>query len=116
MTRANYLTVLQVELLEGWGVQLRRAFHGVIPYHVGSSITRPDYRDVDVRVILDDDEVVALDAILNRRMFGVALSAWGERATGLPIDCQVQSMTEANVPEHGARQALSIRTRFGRPS
>lgn len=105
--RKNHLTVAESELLEGFGYMLRQAFKGTVPYHVGSSLNGP-YRDVDVRVILADADVANLDAIVDRRLLGVALSLWGERATGLPLDVQVQSMMEANVPEHGKRNALGI--------
>lgn len=94
-------------------------------YLVGSVLTRPDFRDIDLRVILPDEDMV--------RMFGedgtyglpdrpaphrlqlllhIALSDLIANAAGLswPVDFQIQSMSEANVPEHdGARDALGIR-------
>ena len=50
----------------------------------------------------------ALAAIVNIRALGVAFSIWGQKATGLPIDFQVQSVTEGNAIE-GKRHALGIR-------
>lgn len=109
MARANYLLVSDSDLLEHWGRAVRNAFGGHVPYHVGSSLTTADFRDVDVRLMLDDDDVAALDRIVNRRALGVAFSIWGQKATGLPIDFQVQSTTEGNAIEGTRRHALGIR-------
>lgn len=67
-------------------------------YLVGSAGERPDFRDVDVRLILMDDTFDAL--------FGHSPALWGifcyavsrqlAADTGLPIDFQVQRCTEAN--------------------
>lgn len=46
-----------------------------------------------------------------RLLLDIALSDLIARAAGLPwpIDFQIQSMTEANVPEHGMRNPLGVR-------
>ena len=89
--------------LDEFGSQLEFAFDSVA-YLVGSALKTTKYRDVDVRVILTDDEWekwgfkkpgsehhdgkwVALC---------LAFSALGQRMTGLPIDFQIQQMTDAN--------------------
>ena len=109
--RASHLLVADADLLENWGRAVRNAFGGKVPYLVGSCLTRPDYRDVDVRLMLPDDDVAALDRIVNRRALGVAFSLWGRDATGgLPIDFQVQSVSEGNDSQHKSRRhALGIR-------
>lgn len=71
---------------------------GERPYLVGSVNLRPDFRDVDVRLILGDGEFDAL--------FGGRLGLWAlfsrlgttylRQRTGLPVDFQVQRQTEAN--------------------
>lgn len=85
------------DLLDAWGLMLYHAF-GEYAYHVGSSsLQKTGWRDVDVRIILDDDRFEALfgkqppgrtHAFWQSMM--VAFSLWGERVTGLPIDFQIQ--------------------------
>jgi hypothetical protein len=73
-------------------------------YHVGSSLKSKKWRDVDVRVILEDK-------VYEEMGFGdpkhpwenpkwvawtKAFSALGRQMTGLPIDFQIQQMTLCN--------------------
>lgn len=81
------------------------------------ALTRRDWRDVDVRLILRDEEFLAefgeeTDWRRNRKLAAtnMAWAALGEQMTGLPIDFQIDQMTEANEnPENGARHALGLR-------
>jgi len=94
--RASYLQLHDFERVEDWCKKVR-TLTGHTPYLVGSVHDTPDFRDVDVRVILPD-------AVFDRwwsdpmrvRFVNAALSDWGTRETGLPIDLQVQRQTEAN--------------------
>ena len=83
-------------------------------YLVGSVERKGEpYRDVDVRTILDDQDF--------DRMFGhsrelwaafcLGMSAWLVQQTGLPIDYQVQRLTEANDKHDGPRNPLGGRGR-----
>ena len=78
---------------------INRAFgedHGC--YLVGSALERPDWRDIDVRFIMDDDAFLAefTDSGGNDRgrwefdakwiLLTTALSAWLTERTGLPVD------------------------------
>lgn len=100
--------------LNKFGVIVRDYF-GHTAYQVGSSLKTKDWRDVDVRLILPDDEYAALfgDAALgyvNPKLAAVTLafSALGTQMTGLPIDFQIQSMTHANEQYGGGwRSALT---------
>lgn len=95
--RHTYLGPADVRLLDDWGKALRQTFptaFGV--YLVGSAMTRPDYRDIDVRIILPDADHQALGTAINYRRLNLMLTVWGKQVTGLPIDCQVQSQTLAN--------------------
>lgn len=76
-------------------------------YHVGSSLERRDFRDVDVRCILPDEEFDQLfpgGELSDRSPFrdarimamNVAFSEWLKKMTGLPIDFQFQCQTQAN--------------------
>ena len=97
MARGNYLNVSDSDLLRDWGRHLYAAFHFEhSPYHVGSSLVRPNWRDVDVRVMVPDDVYAQMEALFDMRRLNLALSLWGQKATGLPIDCQVQSISEGN--------------------
>lgn len=90
-------------LLQTFGVWVRDAF-GHTPYQVGSSVHGKEWRDVDVRLILPDDE---FDALFPGYRSGhqidakwsflcAAISALAKQQTGLPIDFQVQRQSEAN--------------------
>jgi len=95
--RGSYLQLWEFERLEEWCRLVSVLFDGEVPYLVGSANTRPDYRDVDLRVILEDEvfDTRWRDPVKLRYM-NRAVSAWGQRDTGLPIDFQIQRMTEAN--------------------
>lgn len=93
--------------LELFGELLEDVF-GHMPYLVGSASHSKTWRDVDVRVILPDREFTALfergdlhggaARFAHSRIGGVTLafSVLGREMTGLPIDLQIQPMTEAN--------------------
>ncbi len=91
---------------------LDRAVSTVIPedwptYLVGSAETSDIYRDVDVRTILDDrlfDQLFPSLRVWECWCF--LASDWLTRATGLPIDYQVQRRTEANERYDGPRNPL----------
>ncbi len=102
--------------LQQFGQFVRDAF-GEVPYQVGSSLsTKAGWRDVDVRVILDD-------AAYQARGFGdpanphsnpiwvatvLAWSSFGRELTSLPIDFQIQQQTRANAEFAGPRSALFV--------
>ncbi len=86
---------------------------------VGSSIERRDYRDVDVRCMLDDEAFSAMfpgvataaDGRIDARLLALnlSISTYLSHHSGLPIDFQFQRATEANA-EYGdrPRNALGI--------
>lgn len=104
-------------VLRQFGTFLYDAF-GEMPYHVGSSLRQKDgWRDVDVRILLDDEEWARLQLgdpahpQANARWVAIALawSTFGRQMTGLPIDFQLQKRSHANAefgrPDH-QRSAL----------
>lgn len=104
--------------LEQFGEVLNDAF-GDTAYLVGTAARGKVWRDVDVRVILDD--------IAYRRLFGhsphpppawkamaMAFSALGTQMTGLPIDFQLQGMTHAN-GVYGDEVRVPLFTRYEEP-
>ena len=93
-------------LLQQYG-QLIEAAWGELGYLVGSSQRgEREWRDVDVRVMLSNEEYerrlgpVWQDGMRHRdlawRAHMLAWSVLGERITGLPIDFQVERLSEAN--------------------
>ncbi len=119
MTRANYLGAPAAFNLSQACRILVEAY-GYHIYLVGSCLVKRDYRDVDVRCILDDDEFDAMFPGISETWYvdarwsiqNVALSEWLAARTGLPIDFQFQRRTQANEDFDGDRQPLGI---FVRP-
>lgn len=104
--------------LNEFGQLILDAF-GEVPYWVGSSARGPGWRDVDIRVMLDDDRYAAEgygephNPHSNPKWVATVKvwSAYGKALTGLPIDFQVQQTSWANKeyskPEH-TRSALFV--------
>lgn len=108
--RATSLDVTERFLLEEWACSITAAF-GVHPYLVGSVARAEAWRDVDVRLMLDDDVYAQLTNWRTQQAaaLNVAMSLWGQRATGLPIDFQFQRTSEANEKHNGIRNPLGLR-------
>jgi hypothetical protein len=122
--RASYLSPPDFKRLD-WACERIRDAFGTPPYLVGSVTERPDYRDIDLRLILDDDVVERMfgadgrygtpekpTPCALRQLLNIALSDFIQRMASppAPIDFQIQSMSEANVPEHkGTRNPLGVR-------
>jgi hypothetical protein len=109
--------------LDEFGSQVWSAF-GSPPYLVGSALHGKQWRDVDVRLILADDEYAAMGLgnpktpISNGKWVSLcmAYSALGKHMTGLPIDFQIQQRTFANERHPGPRSAIGcIDLRFAKP-
>lgn len=87
---------------------------GEVAYVVGSALETRQWRDVDVRVLLDDDvydemfEPAIAPAHMNPKWnaYCMAFSELGRRMTGLPIDFQIQRVSDANEDYPGPRSAL----------
>jgi hypothetical protein len=122
MSRADFLPVPQKFNLSAACRFICEAFPGGGVYLVGSCLEKRDYRDVDVRVILDDQEfdrlfptlvpegeqrpTPQLDATWS--LLCTAISLWLGQHSGLPIDFQIQRQTQANEEFKGRRHALGL--------
>ncbi len=103
--------------LNQFGRVLEEAFDATA-YLVGSAAKGKGWRDVDVRVILNDDEFERIcgpltrPRALNLRWNALCLSfaALGRDMTGLPIDFQIDQQTDANEKYDGPRHALIFAT------
>lgn len=111
--RATSLGPPEMLLLRGWGITLNH-FFGAMPYLVGSAVTGSEWRDVDVRMMLAPEDPLLTD---RSRMaaLSAAMSHWGQRATGLPVDFQFQHRDEANNEFRGPRIPLGVSFEFLTP-
>jgi hypothetical protein len=105
--------------LEAFGREIDAAF-GHLPYLVGTAAVGKQWRDVDVRLILPDDDFDALFPPVEQGqpdgrwgLLCAALSELARQRTGLPVDFQIQRMTYANDRYPGVRLALGLYDRNG---
>lgn len=91
--------------------------YGHPPYLVGSALRTTDYRDVDVRLLLPDEEYAAMFPGCDPKQPNWngkwsahvrAFSELGRRMTGLRIDFQIQQQTQANLDYPESRSALGF--------
>jgi hypothetical protein len=102
--------------LEAFGRRITEAF-GERLYQVGSSVFGREWRDVDLRLMLPDDEFDALFPTHRTpphddpkwALLCDAISELARAQTGLPVDFQIQRTTEANAEFDGPRSALGLR-------
>ncbi|MFF8187719.1 hypothetical protein ACF044_10725 [Microbacterium sp. NPDC016588] len=83
------------------------------PYLVGTALDRGGYRDVDVRLILDDTTYARLVGVAGPQLaafLGLAIGEYLAARTGMPIDFQVQQQSAANERHDGPRNPLGLRT------
>lgn len=121
--KAAYIGAPACFALEQACKHLRDAFHSseghVGIYVVGSCLERPDWRDVDVRMIMDDETFGKTfpKAMLSNAtwefdprwcLMTVAISQWLRDQTGLPIDFQFQPMTFANAKHNKPRHPVGL--------
>jgi len=98
-----------------WKAFCEDAKHGGC-YLVGSALESADWRDVDVRCILDDAAFAALfpqaaqswEQDTRWLLLTVSISAWLSKQSGLPVDFQFQPATHANKVHAGQRHAIGL--------
>lgn len=110
--RTDLLTTVEMYELDRACTLISRAFDGGPPYLVGTAGLggADSYRDVDVRLMLDDDEFAEVCPTLARwELLCLAFSAYLRERTGLPVDFQIQRTAEANARFAGkARNPLGM--------
>jgi hypothetical protein len=111
--RVSHLTTVQFARLNHACLLVYEAFGFGSTYLVGSALYTEQYRDVDVRVILSDEE---FDAIFAGRVFlwsllCLSVSSYLTEVSGLPVDFQIQRSTEANAKFNGMRNPIGTRAR-----
>lgn len=91
--------------------------YGASIYHVGSSLQRPDWRDVDLVMILDDADFArefpnaplhsaAWEHDPKWLVLTVSLSKWLAKKAGVPVDFKFQPRTFANERHTGPRNQI----------
>lgn len=97
--RHHFLHITEYRMLNDWCCLVNEMFSQDAAfgcYMVGGVLTDPDYTDVDIRLIMADDVYAARYDDKKRKYLNLAVSLWGQRVTGLPIDFQIQPQTLAN--------------------
>jgi hypothetical protein len=101
-------------LLDEAAQPIRMAFNRPC-YLVGTAAVQRDFRDVDVRLILDDSTYDVFAERIGTAVIpflGLAIGEYLAARTGLPIDFQIQRMTEANAKHTGPRNPVGVRSLF----
>lgn len=103
MKSNSYIPASAQFQLDAGSEAITRAYDCYGVYLVGSCLEKKDYRDVDLRCVMDDalfEEMFPKDetGVLRPRwqVMCLALSAWLRSMTGLPIDFQFQKISVAN--------------------
>jgi hypothetical protein len=97
--RTTLLTTAELYNLDSACRLISRAFRGGPPYLVGTAGvgSADSYRDVDVRLMLDDDEFAEVCPTRERwELLCLAIGAYLRDRTGLPVDFQIQLTSVAN--------------------
>ncbi len=105
---------------------INRAFDGQC-YLVGSALKRADWRDIDIRFIMEDEafeslfpDVANLKGTWEFDPRWLLLTTWASaflnQATGLPVDFQFQPQSWANDQHDGPRNPVGLRYARKRPS
>ncbi len=111
------LTTHELSLLDDACSRIVDAF-GTPPYLVGSAGDSSIWRDVDVRLILEDGEfdrlfpnepAAARNTSARWELLSLALGDFLRKRTGLPADFQIQRRSEANELHAKPRNPLGLR-------
>jgi hypothetical protein len=96
--RTDLLTTTELYHLDQACQVISRAFGGQCPYLVGTAGVggAESYRDVDVRLMLDDEQFAEACPTRERwELLCLAIGVYLSSRTGLPVDFQLQRKGEA---------------------
>lgn len=116
VTKATYVGAPAIFALELACQDICAVFDGYGCYLVGSALERANWRDVDIRFIMDDTKFSELfpsageywEQDTRWLLLTVSISKYLSEITGLPIDFQFQPQTHANDRFKGVRHAIGI--------
>lgn len=114
--KASYVGVPAIFELQMACHVLVKAYNASI-YHVGSSLERPDWRDVDLAMILADEDFArefpnaplhsaAWEIDPKWLVLTVSISKWLSEKSGVPVDFKFQPRTFANERHKGPRNPI----------
>lgn len=109
--RHHWLHITQHRMLNDWCCVVNEMFSSDATfgcYLVGGVLTDQHYSDVDIRLIMPDDIYAARYDDKKRKYLNLAVSLWGQKVTGLPIDFQIQPQSLANERYPGAARRQAI--------
>jgi hypothetical protein len=116
--KVSYVGAPAVFKLELAVKHLNKAFNSYGVYMVGSALERPDWRDVDLRMIMADEEFYKEFPGTEHGWWGsdprwllltVSISDYLSKASGLPVDFQFQPQTHANEHYTGRRNPMGMK-------
>src|SRR6476646_4682784 len=85
------------QLLRDWAALVVELFNGEMCYQVGTStVDDKPHRDIDIRTMLAHKDFIKLKKIMGIDRLNIAISLWGQKVTGMPIDFQIQDVDWAN--------------------
>jgi hypothetical protein len=117
-SRTDLLTTTEMYHLDHACQLISKAFDGRPPYLVGTAGVggADSYRDVDVRMMLSDEEFARVCPTRERwELLSLSIGAYLSARSGLPVDFQLQRMTEANALYGGKpRNPLGLVSHGGR--
>ena len=119
-TKANHVGAPAIFILELECQHICDAFDSYGCFLVGSATERADWRDIDLRLIMKDEDFAALfpngvggpafwEHDPRWLLMTSAISEYLSKRTGLPIDFQFQAQTHANKQHKGPRHAIGMR-------
>lgn len=120
----NYVGAPEIFALELACKHVNDAFGHFGCYVVGSALERPNWRDVDVRFIMEDAEFFKLfpgtesgtwEFDARWLLLTVGISKYLSDASKLPIDFQIQPQTHANERHKGPRNPIGARYAKAQP-
>lgn len=121
--KVSYVGVPAIFKLQLACKQLNEAYGDFGCYHVGSSLERADWRDVDIILIMDDADfrrefpgagpaMKHYEHDLKWLINSIAISGWLSELAGVPVDFKIQPKSIANEQHKGLRSALGMNFSF----
>ena len=115
--KAIYIGAPKCFVLEWACRQITEAFDCYGCYLVGSALERADWRDVDLRLIMHDEDFAKLFPDAGQHwehdarwlLLTASISEHLSRVTDLPIDFQFQPQSHANEHHNGMRSAMGLK-------